>query len=371
MSATKWRVVLGVNLGHFDPARGANEARYARKILGSDLLGIEIGNEPDDYGYEPINLRPSTYGIPEYLREVEAYRHALGLAAPGVAIFGPDAGRNRWLTQMGRSARMFSTITQHYYPFSTCPNVLFTTTTPQPPTSAELLSPKVPQHENEVLNMLAQTRALTHRPTRITETGTGTCYGNSSASAVFASALWSFDWALRAASSGVKSLNFHGHLGVCGSYNQSPICAPNAKAADAGKVTARPEYYGILAASRLEGGRFVPTTLIASDPLPNLTAWATFVPGGTVTIAIDNLATSGLAQPVAIRMLGYTATEEPLAARTAKARSGVTLGGAQVTDNGRWRPRPETLFRRGRSFRVVVRPAGAIIVTLRRSGSRR
>ncbi len=43
------KVLLGVDLGHFEPARAADEARYAREILGTDLLGIEIGNEPNDY----------------------------------------------------------------------------------------------------------------------------------------------------------------------------------------------------------------------------------------------------------------------------------------------------------------------------------
>lgn len=370
LDATGWRVLLGVDLGHFEPARIADEAHVAQQILGPDLLGIEIGNEPNSYNDEnrKATLRPPTYGIGEYLQEVEAARRALSVAAPGVAVYGPAASSTRWLSQMGSAAGVFTALTEHYYPTSSCPNAL-STTLPQP-SSTELLSPAVRQQEDETLTALAQAGAVAGRSTRIGETGAGTCGGNSSASPVFASALWSLDWALRAASSGVKGLNFHGHLGVCGSDNQSPICAPSAGAEQDGDVMPQPVYYGLLAASRLEGGRFLPTRVIAPGPLPNLTTWATLAPGGTVRIAIDNLATSGLSQPVSIPMSGYIATEEPLAGPSTEARSGIDLGAAPVTGRGQWLPRHERLLRAGRSFRVVIHPASAVIVTLRRSGSR-
>lgn len=368
LAATGWRVLLGVDLGHFEPARAADEARVARKILGTDLLGVEIGNEPNSYTSGKVVLRPPSYTIGEYLREVEAYRQALETATPGVAIYGPAAGRTRWLREMGAAARIFTELTEHYYPTNTCSDAQSSTAVGQP-TSGELLSPAIRQQENEALSALAQAGSIAGRLTRIGETGTGACGGNSSAGPVFASALWSLDWTLRAASSGVTGLNFHGHLGICGPYNQSPICAPSIEAAHAGDVTPQPEFYGLLTASRLEGGRFVPTRLDTTHPLPSLTTWATLAPAGTVTIAIDNLATAGPAQPVSIQMSGYTATEEPLAAPSVEARSGIALGAAHVTSNGHWRPRPARLFRRGRSFRVLAHPASAVIITLHPIGS--
>jgi hypothetical protein len=367
LHATGWRVLLGVDLGHFEPAHAADEARYARMILGADLVGIEIGNEPNSYGGRVDNLRPPTYGVGEYVREAEAYRQAIEAAAPGTALYGPAlTKRNSWLLQMGAAAGMFTELTQHYYPTSTCAGGLSSSTVPLP-TVTELLSPAVRQQEDEILKALAEAGALAGgRPTRIGETGTA-CYGNSYGSPVFASALWALDWTLRAASSGVKGLNFHGHFGICGAYTQSPICALSAVAARVGDVTPRPEYYGLLAASRLEGGRFVPASLIASAPLPNLTTWATLAPDGTVTIAIDNLAASGKAQPLSIPMSGYTATEEPLVGPSADARSGIALGGARVRGDGHWRPRSARLFRKDRAFHVVVRPFSAVIVTLHRN----
>jgi hypothetical protein len=373
LDATGWQVLLGVNLGHFEPGRAADEARVAQRLLGGKLVGIEIGNEPNGYGADTskVVFRSPSYSVGEYLREAQAYRQALTAAVPGLAVYGPALSQIPWLSQMGASASLFTEITQHYYPANTCIGELSSTTIP-PPTDAELLAPAERQSENETLNVLTQVGTLAGRPTLIGETGTGACHGSSSASPAFASALWALDWTLRAASSGVKGLDFHGHFGLCGPNNQSPICASTPEAARAMDVTPQPEYYGMLAATRLEGGRFVPTRLILPAPALNLTSWATLAPGGKITIAIDNLATSGLAQTVSIPMpVRYTATEQLLAGPSVEARNGIALGGAHVTSGGQWRPRPTRLARWGRSFRVVVGPASAIIVTLRRAHSRR
>jgi hypothetical protein len=372
LSATGWRVLLGVNLGQFDPTRAAEEAHEAQQILGERLVGIEIGNEPNEYSDQDTHpiLRARNYDVNEYLREATAYRDAIAAATPGLAIFGPAASRTRWLTALGAYASLFTDLTQHYYPLVTCRDPLSASSSiVSEPTSAQLLSPATREEENETLSALSEAGATSGRPTLLGETGTGPCRGNSFSSPVFASALWSLDWALRAASSGAEGIYFHGHFALCGNYTQSPICAPSASATKVGAVTARPEYYGLLAASRLEGGRFIPTSLTASDPLPDLTSWATLAPNGTITIAVDNFAISGRARTVLLPMPGYSATVERLTARSSQARSGVTLGGARVTDGGQWQAHPETLAQSGGTFRLAVRAASATIVTLRRNTS--
>ncbi len=319
LRATGWRVLLGVDLGHFEPARAADEARVARQVLGTRLLGIELGNEPDDFGHQKFGLRASTYGLGEYLSEAASYAQALAAAAPGVAVFGPaTTQKSTWLAQMGTSGRMFAELTQHFYGTSTCPG--------KPPavapTLSGLLSPAERQLEGEVLGTLAGAAALSGSPTRIGETNDTACMASAAISPVFGSALWALDWTLRAADSGARGIDFHGNLGgVCGGNPESPICAEGPRAAHDGTLTAQPEYYGMLAASRLEGGRFVPTRLVASKPLPNLTTWATIAPDGSIRIALDNLALSGGAQPVSIPMSGYSATVQSLVAASPQARA--------------------------------------------------
>ena len=364
LTATGWRVLLGVDLGHFEPARAAEEARYARETLGSSLLGIEIGNEPNGYGSKQVGLHSPTYSVNQYLREAEAYRQALRTAAPGVAIYGPAAGGTQWLAQMGVTARMFTVLTQHYYPIKACSTTALRLSLQ--PTAAELLSPVARRQEDQLLQTLALAGSITARPTWIGETNSVGCSGKAYASPEFAGALWSLDWTLRAVTSGVRGLSFHSTLGACDAFSYSPICAPDREAAEAGDVAAQPEYYGLLALRQLEGGRFVPTHLIAPGSLPNFTTWATLDSGGTVRIALDNLATAGLAQPVSIASSGYTVTEETLSGPSIEASSGITFAGASVNGEGQWRRESARSLRARHSVRVIVRPASAVIVTLRR-----
>ncbi len=363
LAATGWRVVLGVDLGHFEQARVAGEARSAQRIFGAELQGIEIGNEPDDFGHSGNGLRAPGYGAPEYLREVEAYSKALAVAAPGVALYGPATSTAgiQLLAQMGSAAHIFTTLTQHYYPINKCSEI----TPPAPqPTALALLAPAIREEENRLLQTLSRVGALAGRPTRIGETNSVACPGSIDASPTFAGALWSLDWVLRAGSSGVTGLSFHGGVGGCGPNSESPICASPGESAAIGDVTAQPDYYGLLAASLLEGGRFVPARLVGSGPLPNLTTWATLALGGAVRIAIDNFATTGPPQPVIVPAAGYTATSVTLSAPSINARTEITLGDTAVQSDARWQPKSAGSLRR-RSVRIVVRPASAVIVTLR------
>lgn len=371
LAATGWRVILGVDLGHFDPARAANEAQIAERILGNLVLGFEIGNEPSNYANPVIGLRPRSYSANAYLTELAAYGAAMQNSVSAVRLYGPDVGGvspQTWLFPIASSAgKSFAAIDAHYYPTKYNFSKGACRATPIP-TAAELLSPQVRQREDAELQAMGRAGELAHRETRISETNnTSSCDapGGPATSPVFASALWSLDWALRAASSGVAGLNFHGNFGYCAAEAFSPICEPASASAALGRVVARPEYYGLLAARQLEGGRFLPTRLIYSGALPNLMSWATVTRRGTIKVAVENLAAEGPAQPISIPISGYTATYYALVGPSIEARSGVTLGHAGVTTTGRWRPRHTRLSRVGRSFRIVVRPGDAVIVTLR------
>jgi hypothetical protein len=359
LAATKWRVLLGLDLGHFEPARAASEARYAEQILGSRLMGVEIGNEPNSYGHPRVGLRASAYGASEYVGEIAAYRSSLRAAAPGLRIYGPDLTQSMtWLPEITPALREFDEITQHFYATSTCPEPSIAASQK----SAELLSPEVRQREGAFLETLADVRQAAGRPTRVGETNADSCT-SPTPEPTFASALWSLDWVLRAVSSGVSALNFHTRLHAC-SFLESPICASSEDAANAGSVTAQPVYYGLLAARELEGGRFIPALLETSSAPPDLTTWATVMPGGTIKIALDYLAAGGPVQTVSIPAAGYEATAQILAAPSVEASSGVKLGGTSVTERGHWRPR-RVRARRVRSLRLLLSPGTAQIVTLR------
>lgn len=366
--AAHWRVILGVDLGHFDPSRAADEAVIAERTLGSRLLGFEAGNEPDSYGNPPSALRPSTYGAASYLQELGAYTAAIRAEVPAMRLFGPDLSNLDWLPTIAADKQTsIDVITQHFYPttYSFSSGVCSATSVP---TALDLLSPQVRALEDGELRALAAAGKIAHRETWISETNTtSSCDANGGpeTSPVFASALWSLDWALRSASSGVSGIDFHGWVGSCGADAFSPTCASTEADMARGSVTPRPEYYGLFAARQLEGGHFLPVQIgkRASD---DLTAYATLHADRVITVAIDNVSkTRSVA--LSLQVPGYaTATEETLTAPSIGATHGVTFGGASFNLTGGLRSKTTPAPKVNGGFQLQVAPASAYIVTVLR-----
>jgi hypothetical protein len=363
-------VILGVDLGHFDPSRAANETQTAKRILGSRLLGIEIGNEPDAYGAKQVKLRPSSYSVLDYMAEAAVYAGSIHTVSPDVSLFGPDlSGNPEWLSRLASTTHQpFGVLTEHLYP--TLYSVAKAPCKGTPvPTAADLLAPEVRDGENGFLQVLANAARVARRRVRISETNdTASCDapGGPATSPVFASALWSLDWVLRAASTGVAGLNFHGNFGLCLPNTFSPICAPTAYAFDHGQVTARPEYYGLFAARQLEGGDFVPVALSGRNTSEALAVYATEHRHETVTVAIDSFAVAG-SGPLRIKLRGaQTASAEFLEAPSVSATTGVSFGRSSFDATGELNPVRVTLAKRRGYFYLEMHRASAVIVTLRR-----
>jgi len=344
--ATGWRVILGVDLGHFAPRRAADETRAASRILGSRLLGVEIGN----------------------LGELAAYSAAIHAISPAIPLYGPElAIPNDWLATIASAPQAhLAMLTEHYYPTSYSVASGACTGTPVP-TATDLLSYTVREQEDAALKTLVSAGTLAHRPTRITETNTtASCdaSGGPDTGPVFASALWSFDWILRATSAGVVGLNFHGYFGLCRPSSFSPICATSSANAARGQTSARPEYYGLLAARQLEGGRFLSLNFSPVSVPADLTAYATLHPRGTITLALENFSAFHR-ESIAVRVPGYLkATSETLVAPSVNATSGVTFGRASFGANTVLRPRHSRVPGRDGEFLLEIAPASAVVMTL-------
>jgi len=328
--------------------------------VGSRLLGIEIGNEPNGYSTPSIGLRDSSYSVGTYLEELSAYSTAIHAASPGIRLYGPELSTSSWLTAItSNSPAPFAALTEHYYPttYSVARGACKATAMP---TAIDLLSPEVRQQETSMLEMLVAAGQAAHREARISETNTTTSCntgGGPATSPVFASALWAFDWVLRAASAGVTGLNFHGSFGLCTPASFSPMCAPSRTAEARGRVAPRPEYFGLLAARQLEGGRFIPVDIGEQGTPEDFTAYATTHSNGVTTLAIDNFATEGVTD-FAVRMSGYSkATGKRLTGPSISATSGVTFGR---------RSTGTAIPKLGGAFRVALAPSSAIVMTFRK-----
>src|SRR3984885_9301014 len=106
LQASGWLCLYGVNLATSTPALAAEEVAYAASVLGPNLLGIEIGNEPDEYGATG-NFFAGNWTLEDFLVRWNMFRAAILQSAPQVAITGPAAGGgddiNPWALPFGQA----------------------------------------------------------------------------------------------------------------------------------------------------------------------------------------------------------------------------------------------------------------------------
>jgi hypothetical protein len=317
IGGTGWKVILAVNLEQFSTSRAADEAKYAEQILGSSLDGIEIGNEPNYY-----------YTIDStYFSDFESYVAAIRAAVPGIPIVGPDAGHDQpafvaAFAQAESADPNISMLTDHEYPLSDCEGATNTI--------ADLLSPSSDTTEKAAADSAVAGGVLDKVPAVMDETNSITCGGQSGVSNVFASTLWSLDYALLLAQEGVQGADFHGQISGCGPY--SPLCVDGS-----GALAAQPLFYGFLAVQQVGTGSFL--TVDDADSA-NVRAYAV-QNGGGLTVVLDDVqdpSSYGATDVTLSLPQSYTEAKSTVLATSSSAglsaTSGITLGGRQISDSG-------------------------------------
>jgi hypothetical protein len=357
--ATSWRVVLTVNLDHFNPVAAADEARVAKLALGSALKAIEIGNEPTAYFAE--HLRTGTYTFSAYRKEINAYRNAIETAVPGLAIDGPDneplASNSRNLTWARAEARQIrpDVLTGHLYGASKCSRVS--------PTAPLLISHEVHQAETTALRELEGVAEAFDTSVWLDETNNISCGGEPGVSDTYSTALWALDLITRTLKAPFVGDAFHGFLQKPTGY--SPIAARSPADLAQGALIARPEWYALLLAHQAAGDRPLPVR-IAPTGL-NVAVWAGRTPNGSAQVLIDNEQPRGsppLMVEIRLGTLARSASILKLNGPSLRATTGVTLGGSAVSTDGSWRP--ATALHADPShgvLRVLVTPLSAVAVT--------
>ena len=327
--ASGWKVILGVNLKQYDPARAADEAEHAVAALGSSLQAIEIGNEPDGY-----------VSGSEYWTEFQAYVSAIEAAAPGTPIEGSDtsnAPNSSFQTAFVNNEAALSKpniveLTSHYYPLSACGGATSTI--------SELLGTTAHNDETSIADEAVAAAGKIGVPGVLDEGNSVVCEGQDGVSNVFASALWELDDQLLNAREGVSGTYEHGTVVECGSAKPlymyyTPLCAPTAADATAGDLAAQPEYYGLAAVHQIGAGDFLDVT---NPDSANVRAYAIRHSNGTVTVVLDNVqdpSGNGAASLQLDLPASYASGEEvALTASGLSATGGITLGGQTVQSDG-------------------------------------
>jgi hypothetical protein len=341
-----WKVILAVNLEHPDPARAADEAKYARQIFGRSLLAIEVGNEPNFY-YSTVSA---------YYTDFESYVAAIEQAAPGVGITGPDAETNHssWLggfAALDAGHPDVTEISDHTYPTSAC--------SPSTATIPELLGTGSVQYETANAQAALSAAAQLGVPAAMTETNSTVCAGTPGVSDVFASALWALDYSLLIAQQGIVNADFMGGTNAAGCDPYTPLCPTT------GDLTARPIYYGMLATELVGTGRFA---ALDNPDAADVRAYAVRQ-GGRLTVVLDNVedpAADG-ATTVTLNLGGDFRSGRLTALATSSsaglsATTDITLGGQQVGAHGAFpRPHSTPVSVHHRTATVTV-PAGSAAI---------
>lgn len=353
------QLMLGLNLEAGSPDVAAAEASNLLSGIGQrSVQALELGNEPELYPTFPWYHKPDGHGVPgrprsydfaAFTRDFSQFADAL----PPIPLAGPALGGTGWvhyLNQFLDAVPAVRVVTLHRYPLQLC---FAHPSSPTYPTIGHLLAPA---SSTGLADLFAGSVATAHArglSLRDDELNTVSCGAAPAISKSFASALWVLDTLFEFARVGIDGVNIHTFPGA--GYELFTF----SYSGGGWRGSVAPEYYGLLmfAQAAHPGSRLLQVSGRIKGPLK---VWATRAPDGRIRVIMINKGTSG-SWAVALRVPGHTrdATLQRLQAPSARATSGVTLGGRN------FRPQTTTGTLEGHQRKFSVQADnGRYVVTL-------
>jgi hypothetical protein len=327
LKATGWLCLYGVNLATSTPALAAEEVACVVSALGSNLLGIELGNEPDEYGVAG-NFFAGNWTFQNFLNRWYSFRSVILQAVPHVPMTGPATGGGNhistWTLPFAEAVTPseLTLLTQHYYRANGA----------SPTSSASYLISPDPQLTAD-LSLLNAGAGQLGLPYRISECNSFYNGGAASVSDSYASSLWVIDFLFNVALGGAVGVNMHGGGNGPG---YTPIADDSG-----GVIGARPEYYGLLLFALAGSGTLLETELSVGSV--DATAYAVRTPSGGLNLIVVNKDTlQNLPLTIQTNQNIRTATMRLMTGASLAATSGVTIQGATVNPNGSFTPATPT-----------------------------
>jgi hypothetical protein len=382
---------------------GAQIAGYIWHRYQETVASFAIGNEPDWHAFHTypghrrdLAIYEETEGVPgsayrSYLAQWRSLAGAVGDAAPGAPLSGPDTGAydtltytpdpdagvswtERFARDEGGSGRI-ADITQHYYvgggPGETTaqqaianmlsPEWVTGTAAGTQPTGTTYI-PYPWLYANHLAPVTAA--GLRYRLTESNDYLTGV----PGASDAFASALWALDYLHWWATHGAGGVNFHNKQWLF-----TDTIVPGSDATGGGYAIT-PKGYGIKAFTLGSAGRIKPIAIANPDGI-NLTAYCIGQAGEDyVTIINKTHGPRAAGADVTITPPGrplHDAAFMALASAEPGAATGTsaTLGGARITGDTAWKGRWKALPADPRAGISLTVPATTAAVVKIHSGS--
>jgi hypothetical protein len=340
---TGTRVMLDLNLPVHSPAMEGSFVQAAIKALPpGSVVGLEIGNEPDEYWRQPSLTRefvPSSMAVPkdwtthysasDYKRDYTAYARALTTQAPGIPLGGPEtiSPKPAWLSGIEGLGRLDpGFITVHRYASSNC----WPVNSPYYPTIPLLLNEASSAGLAQTLTGVVAYAHARHEALRVTEVNSISCGGNPGVANTFATALWAPDALLGMVKAGADSV----------SWQTRPNALNSPFLPDGTGIDPMPELYGLAMFAQMTrpGAELLNSTLSSTGHL-HLKAWAVRFSGGMRVLLINKGSSAGNVT-LNLGVTGDAYLKRLLAPRVG-SETGITFGGQTIGSDGHWQGREQ------------------------------
>ncbi|HKW68151.1 MAG TPA: hypothetical protein VJP04_12740 [Terriglobales bacterium] len=336
--ATGWRLIVGLNLKQNSSPWALSEVTQgiARELTPQQVLGLDLGNEPDLFG-EPE--RPKSYSIADLIKDFRAYSSTFqaNTIARHYPVIGP-AVCCRWrnaqdlgafLDGVGASTLKLATV--HEYARTVCDGRRVSV--------EELLAPDLMTRFNDAARTWVAAAQQRKLPIALAETNSASCGGMPGVSNAFASTLWGLDWLFSAAEDGLTGVNLHISYRPGGSsYNPVDTYAEPGSSKTY-KNVAEPLYYAMyLFAHSASGNHLLPASAQTSA---NVRAYATTACSNcavNVVVLNKDSSASGTVRVHLDRRAGVGSLLLLNAPRLDSLSPEVTYGGMRFDSNGRIAP---------------------------------
>jgi hypothetical protein len=341
LSATGWQLIYGLDLGSGNAEQAAAEAETVARVVGSNLLAFQFGNEPDLFR---LDVRKPSYGVSDYIAEWRDFLTALKARLHYLPLAGPDiANDTSWLGPfIDAFGPELAFLTCHYY-------------SEGPASSPDVTMERMLDSDGALANIIgsaAKQTAGSQIKVRMAETNSVYGGGKLGISDTLGAALWGVDLMFTLARAGWLGINFHGG----GSSRYSPI----ARALNGG-FEPRSLYYGMLLFAYAGRGSLVP---IHQQGASSIRAFAVRGIAGERRVILVN---KNLTQTIGLRITttGKKATILRLQAPSIESKTGITFDGVSVEPDNRWAPRlAESIRLRSDSLRVELPASSAAVIQI-------